>query len=101
MNIPKQLKIGGKVYAVDITNNLSLGCDYSGEIIYNDLKINIRPSAPAKMEADFVHEMLHGIFYHLGYYEHDEKKVEELAEALYAVFIDNHEIFKDYVHEKE
>ena len=47
------------------------------------------------MEADFVHEMIHGIFSHLGYSEQDEKKVDELAEALYAVFVDNPEMFKE------
>lgn len=44
---------------------------------------------------DFVHEMVHGIFSHLGYCEHDEKKIEELAEALYAVFVDNPDMFRE------
>lgn len=100
MKIPKTLKIGGKVYAVEITDKLSLGSvNYSGEILYNDLVIRICPAAKAKMEADFVHEMVHGILSHLGYCEHDEKKVEELAEALYMVFMDNPEMFKEEVNE--
>lgn len=100
MKIPKTLKIGGKVYAVEITDKLSLGnVNYSGEILYNDLIIRICPSAKAKMEADFVHEMVHGILSHLGYCEHDEKEVEELAEALYMVFTDNPEMFKEEVNE--
>lgn len=100
MKIPKTLKIGGKVYAVEITDKLSLGSvNYSGEILYNDLVIRICPSAKAKMEADFVHEMVHGIFSHLGYCEHDEKKIEELAEALYAVFVDNPDMFNEEVKE--
>ena len=96
MKIPKSLKIGGKVYSVEITDMLTLGsANYSGEILYSDLVIRICPSAKAKMEADFVHEMIHGIFSHLGYSEQDEKKVDELAEALYAVFVDNPEMFKE------
>lgn len=96
MKIPKTLKIGGKVYAVEITDKLSFGSvNYSGEILYNDLVIRICPAAKAKMEADFLHEMVHGILSHLGYCEHDEKKVEELAEALYAVFVDNPDMFRE------
>lgn len=102
MKIPQKIKIGGKTYEVSITENLTLGCDYSGEILYNDLKINIRPSATAKMEADFIHELIHGIYAHLGYSEHDEKHIEELAEALYAVIVDNPDLFtKDNNEEDE
>lgn len=46
------------------------------------------------MEADFLHEMLHGIFDHLGYVNHDEKKIDELANALYMVIQDNPEVFE-------
>ena len=45
------------------------------------------------MENDFIHEMLHGIYSFLGYCEHDEKKIDELASALYMVIKDNPEMF--------
>lgn len=78
MTIPEKLKIGAKVYGVEITNKLDLGnVNYSGEISYTDLVIRICPNAQAKMEADFLHEMIHGMLDHLGYTEHDEKKVDE------------------------
>ena len=94
MKIPEKIKIGGKVYSVEITNKLDLGnVNYSGEIVYNDLIIRICPQAKGKMEADFIHEMMHGIFDHLGYTEHDEKKIDELANALHMVITDNPEIF--------
>lgn len=93
MEIPKNLKIGGKVYTVDITDNLTLGsANCTGEIIYDDLIIRIRPAAKARMESTFIHEMIHGIFDHLGYCEQDEKSVDELANALYAVIVDNPEL---------
>lgn len=77
MTIPEKLKIGAKVYGVEITNKLDLGnVNYSGEISYTDLVIRICPNAQAKMEADFLHEMIHGMLDHLGYTEHDEKKVK-------------------------
>lgn len=95
MKIPKKLKIGAKVYDVEITNKLDLGnVNYSGEILYTDLIIRVCPSAQAKMEADFLHEMIHGMLAHLGYTEHDEKKVDELANVLHMVIQDNPEIFE-------
>ena len=95
MKIPKKLKIGAKVYDVEITNKLDLGnVNYSGEILYTDLIIRVCPSAQAKMEADFLHEMIHGMLAHLGYTEHDEKKVDELANVLHMIIQDNPEIFE-------
>lgn len=94
MNIPKKIKIGGKVYTVEITNKLDLGnVNVSAEILYNDLIIRVSPQAQGKMEADFIHELIHGIFDHLGYREHDEKRVDELAQALYMVIVDNPDLF--------
>lgn len=80
MTIPEKLKIGAKVYDVEITNKL-------------DLVIRICPNAQAKMEADFLHEMIHGMLDHLGYTEHDEKKVDELANVLHMVILDNPAVF--------
>lgn len=94
MTIPEKLKIGAKVYGVEITNKLDLGnVNYSGEISYTDLIIRICPNAQAKMEADFLHEMFHGMLDHLGYTEHDEKKVDELANVLHMVILDNPAVF--------
>ena len=95
MKIPEKIKIGGKIYAVEITDKLDLGSvNYSGEISYQNLIIRICPSAKCKMEADFLHEMMHGIFNHLGYVNHNEKKIDELANALYMVIQDNPELFE-------
>lgn len=94
MNIPKKLKIGGITYTVEQTKNLTLGnANYSGEIDYIECVIRIVPSNPQKMKADFVHEMVHGILDHLGYSNHDEKKVDEMAKALYMIFEGNSEMF--------
>lgn len=45
------------------------------------------------MEADLLHEMLHGVFEFLGYKNHDEKRIDELANALHMVILDNPELF--------
>lgn len=94
MIIPKRIKIGGKIYAVEITDQFDFGkVNVSAEIIYTDLVIRVSPNARGKMEADFIHELVHGIMDHLGYKEHDEKRVDELAQALYMVIQDNPDMF--------
>lgn len=96
MNIPNEIKIGGKTYTVEITDKLNCGnLGYSGEICYQDLIIRICPQAKQKMEADFIHEIVHGILSHLGYSEQDEKQVDEIAQALYMVIQDNPAMFCD------
>lgn len=96
MKIPKTVKIGGKVYDVEITDKLNLGSAHcSAEICYNDLVIRVTPQKKGKMEADFLHEIIHGIYDFLGYRNHDEKRVDELAQALYMVIMDNPDIFED------
>ena len=93
MKIPKKLKIGGKIYDVEITNKLDLGnVYYSGEIDYINLKIRICPAPKRRMEADFIHEMVHGIFNFLGY-KQDEEQVEQIAEVIYSIFVDNPKMF--------
>lgn len=94
MKIPEKIKIGGKTYTVEITNKMDLGINnVSAEILYSDLIIRISPQASAKMEADFIHEMVHAIYFGLGYRDHDEKRVDELAHALHSVIVDNPDVF--------
>lgn len=95
MKIPKRIKVGGQVYKVEKTDKLNLGsANYSGEIDYVNLIIRICPTVEAKMELDFLHEMFHAIHSFLGYSEHDEKKIDELANALYMIIRDNPKIFE-------
>lgn len=95
MNIPKKVKIGGRTYQVETTTKLNLGnAHFSAEVDTCELVIRITPQAKQKMEGDFLHELIHAIYYHLGYNDHDEKKVEELASALYMVIQDNPGMFE-------
>lgn len=93
MNIPEKLKIGGKIYTVERTEKLTIGDRYMGECIYSTLSIRIVPSAPRMEEVTFLHEMVHAIFNHLGYTNHSEKKIDELANALHMIIVDNPDIF--------
>lgn len=94
MQIPKKVKIGALEYKVIVTNDISLGCEYAGEILYREQIIHIRPMEKQRMEATFLHEVLHGVYENLGYKDHDEKPVDELAHALHALISDNPKVFK-------
>lgn len=96
MRIPEKLKVGGKVYAVVVTNNLAGGrANRSAEIDYLAQEIRLTERTAAGMRVDFFHEMIHAILDFLGYVEHDEKEVDELANTLYMVIADNPELFCD------
>ena len=97
MNIPEKIKIGGKVYKVNVTDRLESGLGSSAEICYNTLEINLRPYAQAKMEADFLHEIVHGIMEHIGLTDHDEVLVDGIAQGLHMVIVDNPGIFSEAV----
>ncbi len=92
MKIPKKVKIGGLTYTVKVTQNISLGVRYSGEVIYSDLQINLRPSQ--RIERDFLHEVIHAIYDNLGISEHDDIEIDRLAGALYALIVDNPGMFE-------
>ncbi len=96
MRITEKLKVGGKVYAVVVTNNLAGGrANRSAEIDYLAQEIRLTERTADGMRVDFFHEMIHAILDFLGYVEHDEKEVDELANTLYMVIADNPELFCD------
>lgn len=98
MKIPESVKIGGKIYSVEITDKLTLGsASHSAEIQYSDLVIRICPQAAQKMEADLLHEVVHGLFAHMGLYDHEEEQVERLAAALYMLICDNPKMFENKI----
>lgn len=94
MTIPKSIKIGGKTYKVEITDRLDFGItSYSGEILYDRLIIRVAPNAEQMMHGVLLHEIVHGILQNLGYRDHDEQKVDALANALHALIVDNPSMF--------
>jgi hypothetical protein len=93
MNIPDKVKIGGLIYDVFETENISFGNDFNGETDFRALKINIRPMARARMERTFLHEIIHTFFDNLGHTIHDEKHIDELAGELYEFVCDNPSVF--------
>lgn len=96
MRIPEKLKVGGKVYSVVITNNLAGGrANRSAEIDYFAQEIRLTERTADGMRVDFLHEMVHAILDFLGYVDHDEKEVDELANTMYMVIADNPNLFCD------
>lgn len=94
MKIPNEVIINGIHYTVVISDKLSLGQEYGGEICYGQQEINIRPFAPECQKVIFLHECVHGMMEALGYTKHDEKLIDGLAHQLYMWINDNPEIFK-------
>ena len=102
MNIPKRIKIGSKIFKVKLTDKLVLGENYTGECLYQNLKIHVRPHlAKSVREVTFIHEVLHAIYDNLGYSDHDEKKIEELANALHGIIVDNPDLFSTEISNPE
>lgn len=94
MKMPEKVKVGAKTHDVLITDNISLGNNYTGEIDYCKLEIRIRPMATGKMEHDFLHEMVHAIFDLNGHSVHDEGEVDRIAAALHMIIGDNPGLFE-------
>lgn len=91
MNIPRKIKVGGLDYKINLTDNITLGKEYTGEVLYKDCTINIRDCA--MKEQTFLHELFHVMFWALGYTEHNETVIDGLASQLLAIIKDNKNIF--------
>lgn len=59
--------------------------------MYDEHTINIRPCK--NIEQTFLHELIHAILNMGGYRNHDEQLVDSIAHGLYAVIVDNKNIF--------
>jgi len=91
--LPKKVKISGIDYHVEIAEqrNTHEGNVLQGEIVYGDATIYINEQQNEQMkEATLLHEIVHGILYHMGSELNDnEKFVEGFSSGLHQVFRDN------------
>ena len=88
--IPKQIKVGGITYDIEIVDSQMSSDNNVGLTDYRDAKIYIsRNNSIAFMEETFIHELIHAMLAHAGYVDHDELMVESLAQTLYGVIKDN------------
>jgi len=73
---------------VEYEDKFDVDCHY-GQIDYKDCEIRINRDMAEDIKAETIcHEMIHGIFVHLGYndYANDEQLVQALGNAIYQGF---------------
>jgi Zn-dependent peptidase ImmA (M78 family) len=97
--LPSKVKISGIDYEVatgDPRNANEQGDILMGEITYHEATIYINDELNKQLkEATLLHEIVHGILYHMGSeLNGNEKFVEGFASGLHQVFKDNHWSFK-------
>lgn len=82
MKIPKKVKIGGRIFKVEIVE--SLPNDVLGETVFTKLSIQIKKGNKLQMEKTFLHEICHcfvGTF--------SEFEVDTIANHFHAFIKDN------------
>ena len=95
MNIPKKVKVGGHILDVEFTNDCDkINYDEIGKTWVAKNIININSNYPkSRQEECLLHELIHNCLYDLQE-EQDEAMVERLGTMLYAIIVDNPEIFE-------
>ena len=93
MKIPEKIKIGGKTYTAEITDKMDLGINnVSAEILYGDLIIRVSPQATAKWKR-ISSTKWSMRFISASATATTTKNVDELANALHSVIVDNPDVF--------
>lgn len=102
MNIPEQVKIGWRVYNIELDEHRGTeqGGDLYGQINYEQNKIYLYDKQDEdNMNVTLLHEILHGIGYLIGDvdFRQDEGLITALSENLYQVMKDNPKLFNEQV----
>lgn len=87
MNIPKQIKIGGLMYKVEVVDSIEAGV--VGKIFYKDLLIKVEKSHPDMMLLTFWHEVMHAMNSQI-----DHVDVEFFAQSMTQIVKDNPVMFQ-------
>jgi hypothetical protein len=98
--LPSKVKICGidyEVFEAEPRQANERGDILMGEITYHEATIYINDSINEQLKnSTFLHEVVHGILYHMGSEMNDnEKFVEGFASGLHQVFRDNNWRFND------
>lgn len=99
MKIPKQIKIGWRVYDIEQSEHRSneQGYDLYAEIQYEKNKIYLYDKQDEENKCvSLLHEILHGIGFMIGNqaFRKDEELITALSENLYQIIKDNPELFR-------
>lgn len=89
MQIPKNIKVGGIRYRVQVVGSEELEDKVGGKIATDKCLIKIIKAEPQYMHQTFLHEVLHAINMEI-----EEEKIEFLSQALYQVICDNPKVFE-------
>jgi uncharacterized protein YjaZ len=95
--LPSKVKISGIDYSITVAEHKDAGEEnfLCGEISYHKTTIYINEEQNDQQRAaTLIHEIVHGILYHMGSEMNDnEKFVEGFASGLHQVFRDNNWTF--------
>ena len=102
MKIPNSIRIGGTEYPIKYVDNLNNGTNLAyGHIDYENCRIELSATAGTAHEKQcktMWHEILHGIWEHMGFaIENEEEIVTVFAKGIYQVLQDNERRFFDIV----
>lgn len=97
-DIPETVKIGGTEYEVNIVPLIRDTLNPVGRLSADASLIEIvEAESESFMKQTFLHELIHGLHYQMGYNGdpdiENERYVDAMANALYALLVDNPEIF--------
>lgn len=98
MMLPEKVKISGIDYIVDVAEHQEVEEGMlMGQIIYHEGRIYLNEVLNDQLkESTLLHEIVHGILYHMGSEMNDnEEFVEGFSSGLYQVFRDNGWKFKE------
>ena len=95
MIIPENVKIGALDYAVTIVPDSAsaLSPNNAAAVCEDEQIITIFQTHQQQMRISLLHECIHAMLYSLGYTNHDEQLVDGLAHQLYALIVNNPEMF--------
>ncbi|AKI96563.1 hypothetical protein [Kosmotoga pacifica] len=85
------ITVGGIHYRIVIVDEMA--GNTIGEANYERDLITLKRCEPQRMQETLLHEIMHIIFYHSGFDEHNERDISSIATWLYAVLKQNKEVF--------
>ena len=91
MTLPKQVKVGGLTYDIRLVDEPMENGEEPAAVFFHKQEIRIKNNLTQGMkELCLIHELMHIVFYHVGYYpDNDEEVIDRLSKTLYQVMVDN------------
>ncbi len=102
MNKPNSVKVCSSVYDIEYVDNIQKkNGEIFGDVDWDKLKIRIATKFPNQRQLQTIlHESIH-VIEHEYQIKFDEQIIERLSNAIYALIIDNKELFKEIINAKK